>query len=65
MWISSKQLPPPNVPVLYKRGAGQPFQLVKMVNLGGKLYKLLIYKQLDMEVIYAPYECYWGFYVND
>ena len=65
MWISAEQLPPPNVPVLYTRGADQPFQLVKMVNLGGKLYKLLIYNTLNMEVIYAPYECYWRFQYAD
>lgn len=60
MFISFRQLPPPNKPVLYRKH-DYTFSTLKVVNLNGKLYRLLTTAPLEGLEFIPNWEYSWSF----
>ena len=60
MFISFRQLPPPNKPVLYRKH-DHTFSALKVVNLNGKLYRLLTAPPLEVRAFIPNWKYSWRF----
>ena len=60
MFISFRQLPPPNKPVLYRKH-DYTFSTLKTVNLNGKLYRLLTAAPLEVWEFIPDWRYSWRF----
>lgn len=60
MFISFRQLPPLNKPVLYRRH-DYTFRALKVVNLNGKLYRFLTPTPLEVRAFIPSWEYSWRF----
>ena len=60
MFISFRQSPPPNKPVLYRKH-DYTFSTLKVVNLNGKLYRLLTTTPLEAWAFIPNWEYSWRF----
>ena len=60
MFISFRQSPPPNKPVLYRKH-DYTFSALKVVNLNGKLYRFLTTAPLEARVFIPDWKYSWRF----